>query len=676
MKSDPASTFALNAPQLRRILSEPEFFRLIFDALPLQVAVKSARPETFGQFLLWNRVAEERLGLPAEETIGRTDTDFFPREQAEFFLAKDREAVRSRRPLDIPEEAILSRSLGTRFLHTVKTPIFDEEGEPLALLVVSEDITDRVQREAERKGAEEALRESEERWELALAGTEAGVWDWNIRTGEVFYSERWQRMFGYSGAELPPTPHSLLELIHSDDRAAVRDCTLALLRRKTDLFRCEYRMRRRDGGHLWILAHAKAHFDGANRATRMIGTLIDISARKHVEAQLVEAKVAAENASRAKGDFLAMMSHEIRTPLNGVLGFADLLAGTPLDPRQSEYLQTLRDSGSILLHVLNDILDYSKIESGKLAIDSLPAALRDIIESSVRTFRATAASKHLELTCEVATEAPAIVVVDAQRLRQVLSNLISNAVKFTLAGSVRVRVEPVGESDAAGRVRLRFTVADTGPGIPAEDLSRLFEPFEQLDASMARRFGGTGLGLAIVHRLVGMLGGEISAISPPGAGTVFTFDLLLAQDAALAADNRAASPSGAAGARSLSILLVDDHAVNRRLAGLMLERLGYSPDEAADGEQAVEFASRQAYDVVLMDIQMPGMDGYEAARRIHEISPASQIVALTAHAMPADRKQSAAHGMCGHLTKPVRIDDLRAALAECADRSSKIAGAA
>jgi PAS domain S-box-containing protein len=928
----PSAAAALNPLQLRRILSEPEFFRLIFDALPLQVVVKSTRPDTFGQFLLWNRVAEEWLGLRAEETIGRTDHDFFPKEQAEFFLEKDREVVRTRQAVDIPEEVIESRTHGARYIHTVKTPIFDEENLPLALLAVSEDVTDRrrtadeldstlrlmrderdlfrallnhlpvcafaksarsedfgtyvlwnrvmeemhgkeagevlgrgteevfdartaetfarqdrqvieeqrllnipvqavnygrvgrrlvrslkapvfdadgsplaiigvaeditermhhdaertqaiemlselnrrvpgaiyklkvqpdgrraftylserieeiygisatellanydltrrcvhpedveqmeraeehalrdgtvfncefrihtrkngmrwvhstasrqpvedggsvwsgfVMDITERKQAEEALRESEERWELALAGTEAGVWDWNVRTGQVFYSQRWQQMFEYGGQELPRTPHDLLQLIHPDDRALVRNRTLDLLRRKTELFRCEYRMQRQDGSYLWILAHAKAHFDRENRATRMIGTLIDITERKRVERQLVEAKIAAENASRAKGDFLAMMSHEIRTPLNGVLGFAELLAGTPLDAHQSEYLQTIRDSGSNLLHVLNDILDYSKIESGKLAIDSQPTVLRELAESSLEMFRAAAEAKQLQLKCEIADGTPEIVVVDGLRLRQVLTNLISNAVKFTDAGSVRLRVEPTGAVEKA-RQPLRFTISDTGIGIPSEDLPRLFEPFQQLDVSMARRFGGTGLGLSIVRRLVGMMGGEISATSSPGTGTIFTIELTLALDGVVGGKSKAAPPRGNAANGAVSLLLVEDHPVNRRLAKLMLERLGYSPDEATDGAHAVDLSAAKTYDVILMDIQMPGMDGYEAARRIHERSPYSQIIALTAHALPADRERSLAAGMNHHLTKPVRIDELRDVLATCVAEASR-----
>jgi signal transduction histidine kinase/ActR/RegA family two-component response regulator len=450
----------------------------------------------------------------------------------------------------------------------------------------------------------------------------------------------------------------------------VRDNTADLLQGRSDLFRCEYRMRRRDGVELWILAHAKAHFDAQGAPTRMIGTLIDITERKRVEAQLVEAKIAAENASRAKGDFLAMMSHEIRTPLNGVLGFAELLAATPLELHQIEYLQTIRESGSNLLHVLNDILDYSKIESGKLAIDYQPVDLRHLVESAVATFDAKAQAKQLGLVGTVASDVPETVLIDGLRLRQVLTNLISNAVKFTERGEVRVAVERRGPPTASGRVPLRFSVADNGIGIEKDDLARLFEPFEQLDVSMARRFGGTGLGLSIVHRLLALMGGKIHASSAPGVGTTFVVDIDLAATAPAAVSDRIEAPSDT-GAKPLALLLVDDHPVNRRLARLMLQRIGYEPDEAADGLGAVELSSRRDYDVILMDIQMPGMDGYEAAYRIRRISPRTQIIALTAHAMPSDRRRSEEAGMHAHLTKPVRLDELRQVLASCAAGASQ-----
>jgi PAS domain S-box-containing protein len=661
----PPSIPPLTESQLWRILSEPDFFRLIFDALPLQVAVKSTRPETFGRILLWNRVAEEWMGLRAEDVVGRTDYDFFPKEQADFFQAKDREVVASRQVVDIPREPILSRVHGERFLHTVKTPIFDGKGEPLALLAVSEDITERVRAEERQGAAMTKLRETEERWQLAIASTEAGVWDWNVRTGELFYSGRWRALFGYEHRETPRTPREVLDLVHPDDRARVRRETQRLLRRKSALFRCEYRMRRADGIYLWILAHAKAQFDAKGRATRMIGTLSDISERKRVEAQVVEAKEAAERANQAKSDFLAMMSHEIRTPLNGVLGFADLLAETALASRQREFVQVIRQSGANLLHVLNDILDYSKIESGKLALDAQPAALRELLAAAVETFRASANAKQIELVCEMDAALPEVVLVDAVRLRQVLTNLVSNAVKFTERGCVSLRATVEGLVD--DHVEAVFFVADTGIGIPAEAAARLFEPFEQLDGSMARRFGGTGLGLAIVRRLVGMMNGRILLESEHGRGSTFTVSLRLPVISATA-DSLVSAPAvkPTRASQALSILIVEDNAVNRRLVRLMLERLGYAPDEAPDGPAAVENAGRRAYDVVLMDIQMPGMDGYEAAKKIRELRPRAQIVALTAHALPGDRARSSAEGMRAHLAKPVRSDELHSVLLECA----------
>jgi PAS domain S-box-containing protein len=568
--------------------------------------------------------------------------------------------------VDIACEPILSRTRGERFFHTVKTPIFDDEGRPLALLAASEDITERVRAEELQQDSMARLRETEERWQLALASTEAGVWDWDVRGGGMFYSERWRALFDCAEGATPRSLRELLTLIHPDDRARVRREAQRLLRRKSELFRCEYRMRRGDGTHLWILAHAKAHFDDSGRAARMIGTLIDISERKKVEAQFVEAKEAAESANRAKSDFLAMMSHEIRTPLNGVLGFADLLVETSLDDRQREFVEIIRKSGGNLLHVLNDILDYAKIESGKLAMDAQPTALRELIEAAVETFRAKASAKEIELVCEIAPELPEHVLVDAVRLRQVVTNLVSNAVKFTIHGRVTLRAE-IGGRIAAGRAPVRITVKDTGIGIPTEAMERLFEPFEQLDASMARRFGGTGLGLAIVQKLVRMMDGAVRVSSAVGEGTTFTIDLRLpvAMCAKISTQGIPVVEPCAA-SRPLAILIVEDNSVNRRLVRLMLERIGYEPDEAPDGLCAVECATRRGYDLILMDIQMPGMDGYEASRRIRAIQPHAKIVALTAHALPADHARSATEGLHAHLSKPVRLDALRGLLENCA----------
>jgi PAS domain S-box-containing protein len=660
---------------LRRILSEPDFFRLVFDALPLQVVVKSTRPENFGKFLLWNRVAEDWLGLKADQVLGRTDFDLFPPEQAEFFQAKDREVVEARETIEIDQEVVLSRSRGERILHTIKTPIFDDNGRPIALLAVSDDITERLAAEAERARAAELLHESEERWQLALAGTAAGVWDWKIRSGEMFFSDHWRDLVGCTEADVPRTPDDVLALVHPDDRAIVRERTLALLHGRSDLLRCEYRLRRVDGSYIWILAHAKAQFGMDGRPERLIGTLIDITERRRVEEQLLDAKEIAEEANRAKSDFLAMMSHEIRTPLNGVLGFAELLASTPLDERQAEYLETLRESGANLMLVLNDILDYSKMESGKLSFESRASVLREVVRAAVETFRARADSKGLALDLEIAPDVPAVVLVDPVRLRQILSNLISNAVKFTSMGGVKVQVDAEVSSSEAGAPIVRFQVSDSGIGIPEEAIPRLFQPFQQLDISMARRFGGTGLGLTIVDRLSRMMGGGVSVTSSVGRGTTFLVQLplprIVTPSTAEISDHK--QPESPVQITSLSILVVEDNVVNRRLTSLMLKKLGLNPDEAEDGLRAIALAAKRQYDVILMDIQMPGMDGYEAARHIQRIRPKARIVALTAHAMESDRRRSAELGMQAHLTKPIRLDDLRTALAEAA-RSSQNPG--
>lgn len=643
-----------------------EMIRHLNSRLPLAIFQVRVLSDGSRAFTYMSERAEEIYGIPAEEFLRdyRVAWDSIVDEDIANVDAARERAGEEGIPFSC-EFRIRRRDGSERWVVLSATPESSDEGSFWNGFIM--DVT-------ERRAAEEALRESEERWELALAGTEAGVWDWNIRTGELFFSRRWREMFLYSDYELPKTSNDLLDLIHPEDRPKVRKATLDHVRRRTDQFRCEYRMRKKDNAYIWIIAHAKAHFDQLG-ATRMIGTLIDISERKRVEEQLVQAKLTAERANRAKSDFLAMMSHEIRTPLNGVIGFAELLTETDLNQRQSEYVQTVCESGANLLHVLDDILDYSKIESGKLAMEIAPFEIRDIVTSAAETFRARAESKGLLLDVHVDSEVPNSLLGDSVRIRQIITNLVSNAVKFTSEGRVILEIRP-GPGKQRGDFPLRMVISDTGPGIAKADIPLLFTPFQQLDVSMARRFGGTGLGLAIVRRLLDLMDGTVQVAANGEHGVTFTVDIPLPiTDSIPAADSAHAGGGDLFGSgHPLRILLVEDNAVNRRLARLMLERIGYAPDESVDGPSAVRAAAAKPYDLILMDIQMPGMDGYEAARHIRVASRGRRlplIAALTAHAMQSDRERSLENGMFRHLTKPLRVEDLRRLVEAAAEEIQK-----
>jgi signal transduction histidine kinase/CheY-like chemotaxis protein len=373
----------------------------------------------------------------------------------------------------------------------------------------------------------------------------------------------------------------------------------------------------------------------------------------------------AEDASKAKSDFLATISHEIRTPMNAIVSAANLLSGSKLNRAQREQVEMLTDANDVLLSLLNDVLDLSKIEAGKMSIEPADADLPRMLEGLKRLWQPRAADKGLDLRLEIAADAPQIVRVDPLRLKQILFNLISNAVKFTDKGSVTVRLRVIGADT------LSFQVIDTGAGISADLMDRLFGAFEQGEAGI-RGQGGTGLGLAISRRLAGLMGGTLEAQSAPGRGSTFRLTLpLVAGEADVAQADEAAEPAVAMLA-GLRVLAAEDHPVNRRVLELLLAPVGCALTFCEDGQKAVEMAALEAYDAILMDMQMPVMDGLEATRRIKAAGGANAgvpVIALTANALEHHRAAWAEVGVDLFVAKPIDPRQLVAALATAADRS-------
>ncbi len=640
----------------------------------------------------------------------------------------------------------------------------------------------------ERKQAELSLQETEARLERAVRGTSDGLVELDLASGQLWFAPRVAELLGYPPAALPATARGFGRLVHPPDRARLVAVTREHLHHGAP-HDVEFRIRDAAGELQWLRLRAQANHVAGTGATILSGSMQLVTDRRQQAAELERARAAAEQANRSKSDFLANMSHEIRTPINGVIGMTHVLLDTPLADSQRECVEIVRSSGEALLALVNDILDFSKIEAGKMDFECIEMDVRSVVDDALGSVALAALGKDLEIAADVASSVPATVRGDPGRLRQCLINLLSNAVKFTDHGHVAIEVEPLA-STAAG-VELRFTVTDTGIGIPPERLDRLFREFSQVDSSTTRHYGGSGLGLSIVKRLAGMMGGTVGVASTPDAGSRFWFTAVLAAAPAAAATERhafaarvllldghavaaralarqleelgctvesaadeaafmaaldsgppreiamvdvrlltgplsdalgrtrarpaaprlvllaplglAAAPpagfdamlskpvrrqqllsclSGVAAATVVvpaatraarrptgsRVLLVEDNAVNRRVAEHQLRKLGCVVSIACNGVEGVAAALGEPFDLVLMDCQMPLLDGFDATRQIRLQTPAGAarvpIVALTANALSGDREACLAAGMDDYLSKPLEP----AALAACIER--------
>jgi len=516
------------------------------------------------------------------------------------------------------------------------------------------------------------LAESEERFALAVRGTSDGIWDWDIRTGKVFFSPPWKSMIGYEDAELENVFATFENQLHPEDHDRVMATLNDYLAGRIPRYSVEFRFRHKDGRWRWILARGRALRDEHGTPYRMAGSHTDVTERKHDEEELRQARRAAESASTAKSAFLANMSHEIRTPMNGVIGMSELLLGTDLGETQREYLEMLKLSADSLLELLNDILDFSKIEAGRMELDAHEFDLNEVVTEISQAMGIRAFQKRLVFLHHISPEVPPRLIGDDGRLRQILVNLIGNAIKFTHKGGVTIDVSM--ESETADKITLHFKINDTGIGIPAEMRECIFEAFTQAETSTSRRYGGTGLGLAICHDLVALMQGRIWVESQPGTGSTFHFTAAFGRTSGVSLKPRASRIKPLLTARaSMKVLIVEDGHVSQIVGARMLEKRGHVVSLAANGREAIERCDKETFDAILMDVHMPGINGYEATARIRKTEKATgrhvPIIAMTANAMKGDRERCLAAGMDDYIAKPLRSAELFQVVEQFAPRS-------
>ncbi|MCY7333034.1 MAG: response regulator, partial [Pseudanabaena sp. CAN_BIN31] len=539
-----------------------------------------------------------------------------------------------------------------------------------------------------QKQAEERLQKSEAALVEAQAIAHIGSWAFDIQSQKITWSKELFHMFGLDPNQPEPIFVDYLQMIHPDDRVLLQQCVERASIDGTS-YTIDYRVIQPDYSIRYHEGRGEVERNEQGQTVRLFGTNLDITDRKQIELELIKAKEAAEAATKVKSEFLANMSHEIRTPMNGVLGMTELLETTSLDEEQQDFVKTIKESGDALLTVINDILDFSKIESGMLEIEAHDFDLREVVIAVCKLLENQANTKQINLQYTIASDVPTNVIGDRNRLRQILLNLIGNAIKFTHDGGVDISItgQALPESN---KYQLKFAIADTGIGIQGDRIDKLFQPFTQADNSTSRKYGGTGLGLAISKRLVELMHGtiwvescgQVGGDAPKDwqaesntQGSIFHFAIAVSTNSAITPPQKSKKESQTkqmsthpqiAEQFPLKILLVEDNKFNQMVAIAMFKRLGYQIDNVANnGLEALQAIENQSFDLVLMDVQMPEMDGLIATKIIRtKLMSQVKIVAMTANVSPEDRQVCLDAGMDDYISKPINMQKIINALSQ------------